>query len=176
MVSIQKTAPTNTRTKAYLAYGAGAEEEEQESAPLYEQAHVKTMAALPSASGALSDETMLMYLTEEASCNVAYILEMFTQHQRHVTHIRIIGAGFVSVTFCSEFTCAKARDQVRQRVSMSVSVPLQHPCLHHPCLQHPPHHHASCMFHVASFMFHVYSTRVWPESWPDVLTKVSNVC
>ena len=112
VVSVQKTPPANTRTKAYLPYGAPAEEEEEEAAPWYEEAHVKTMGALPTAGGDVSQVTMLIYLTDETKSNVGYMLEIFTPHQRDVTHIRIIGGGFVSVTFCSEFTCSKARDEV----------------------------------------------------------------
>ena len=36
---------------------------------------------------------------------------LFQAHQRLVTTMRIIGGGFVALTFDSEFTCQKARDQ-----------------------------------------------------------------
>ena len=43
---------------------------------------------------------------------VGHCLFFFQAHQRLVTTMRIIGGGFVAMTFDSEFTCQKARDQV----------------------------------------------------------------
>ena len=84
---------------------------EVEGTPEYEKAHKETLAALPACSGAVMETTLLMYMTPTATCTVDKTLALLQPSASTITTVRIIGGGFVAVTFDSEFSCQAARDE-----------------------------------------------------------------
>ena len=127
--SVQTVPPAATRYKPFPAYGADGQEEgaaeaeadgeaekgaavhEVEGTPEYETAHKETLAALPACSGTVMETTLLMYMTPTATCTVDKTLELLQPSASTITTMRIIGGGFVAVTFDSEFSCQAARDE-----------------------------------------------------------------